>query len=66
MRLRTRKYLLLAFMVIVVGIYAQFAGGSSALTYYGGVATLLVLVGGIGLPWLEFAPDGAFRRQPRA
>ena len=66
MRLRTRKYVLLLVGVLVIGIYSRFTGGWSDLEYYAGAAGLGVLIGAVGLPWLEFAPDGAWRRRPQA
>jgi hypothetical protein len=27
---------------------------------------LIVLICGVGLPWMEYAPDGTFRRRPQA
>jgi hypothetical protein len=42
------------------------AGGWSDAELYGAAAALIVLVGAVGLPWLEYAPDGAFQRRPRS
>jgi hypothetical protein len=64
MTLRTRKYVVLAITVLVGVVYGQLAGDWSDFEYYGGAAGLLVLICGIGLPWLELAPDGAWRRRP--
>jgi hypothetical protein len=36
------------------------------LQYYGGAAVLLVLICAVALPWMEFAPDGAFRQRPQS
>jgi hypothetical protein len=65
MSLRTRKYVLTAILVLISAVYGHFAGGWNDLRYYGGAAALLVLTLSVGLPWLEFAPDGAFRRRPQ-
>jgi hypothetical protein len=33
---------------------------------YGGAAGVLMVVLVVGLPWLEYAPDGAFHKQPQS
>jgi hypothetical protein len=66
MTLRTRKYVVLAITVLVGVVYGQLAGSWNDVEYYGGAAGLLVLICVIGLPWLEFAPHGAWRRRPQA
>jgi hypothetical protein len=40
------------------------AGDRSRAELYGATAALIVIVGLIGLPWIEMAADGAFRRRP--
>ena len=52
--------------MLPAALYARIAGGWSELQYYGGAAGLLVVILLAGLPWLEFAPDGAFRKQPQS
>ena len=64
MTLRTRKYVGLAVTVVVAAIYGRLAGGLNDLQYFGGAAALLVVILAVALPWMEFAPDGAFRRHP--
>jgi hypothetical protein len=66
MSLRTRKYVLAVITLLLGALYAQLAGGWGDLQYYGGAACVLAFIALIGLPWLEFAPDGAFRRRPQA
>jgi hypothetical protein len=63
---RARHYVVTGATVVLAIVYARLAGAWSDAEYYGGAAGLIVLVGAFGLPWLEFAPDGAFRRRPRA
>jgi hypothetical protein len=66
MNLRTRWYVLLAVAVLATFVYSRFTREWSDAAYYGGAAGLLVVLGGIGMPWIEFAPDGAFRGRPQA
>ena len=66
MSLRWRKYVLLAITVFAAVVYAQLTSGWTDAAYYGGAAGVLVAILLVGLPWLEFAPDGALRRRPNA
>ena len=66
MSLRARKYVLAVIVVLAGAAYGQLAGGWNDAQHYGGAAALLVLLLLVGLPWLEFAPDGAFRKQPQS
>lgn len=60
--------------VWVVAAISLFAGAAlgrvsrwedwSDLTFYAGEAGLITVIGLVGLPWIEFARDGAFRRPP--
>jgi hypothetical protein len=63
---KTREYVMLVIALLVGGVYGWLSLGWSDLEFYGAGAALIVLVCGIGLPWMEFAPDGAFRRRPQA
>jgi hypothetical protein len=63
---RARSHVVLVVAALVGGVYGWLSLGWSDLEFYGGGAALIALVGGIGLPWMEFAPDGAFRRRPQA
>jgi hypothetical protein len=65
MRKRNRNYVMMAVTVLVAFLYTRIAGDWSDVAFYGGAAGVLVLLLLIGLPWLEFAPDGAFRKQPQ-
>jgi len=42
------------------------AGDWSRAELYGAAAGLIIVIGAIGLPWIEMAPDGAWRRSPPA
>jgi hypothetical protein len=66
MRRRTRWYVLLTFAVLMVFVYSRFTRDWSDAAYYGGAAGVMLLVGAVGFPWMEFAPDGAFRRRPQS
>lgn len=65
MRVRTRTYVIMVAAVVVAFLYTWLAGDWRQLAFYGGGAGLIALICVLGLPWIEFAPDGAFRRQPR-
>jgi hypothetical protein len=65
MKLRTRNYVMLLVAAIAGFVYARISRDWSGVAFYGGLAGVVVLVGAVGLPWLEFAPDGAFRRRPK-
>ena len=65
MTLRTRKYVVVAVTVVIAAVYSRIAGHWSDVEFYGGGAALLVLICSVGLPWMEYAPDGAFRRRPQ-
>ena len=64
--MKTRKYVMLVIALLAGVAYGRLSLGWSDLEFYGGGAALIVLICGIGLPWMEFAPDGAFRRRPQA
>jgi hypothetical protein len=68
-RLRTVKrrtrHVTLAVSALAGLIYARIARDWSFAAFLSGEAVVILVVGGIGLPWQEFAPDGAFRRRPQ-
>ena len=66
MRKKTREYVVLMVTVLVASAYALLAGGWSDVAFYGGGAGLIAVIVLVGLPWMELAPDGAFRRRPQA
>jgi hypothetical protein len=62
---RARHYLVLAVTVVLsaaLGLLARIGEWSDVKTY-AATAGLIVVIGLVGLPWREFAPDGAFRRR---
>jgi hypothetical protein len=61
---RTRWYVLLAMGVLATVVYSRFTRDWNDAAYYGGVAGIVVAGVLVGLPWMEFARDGAFRRRP--
>ena len=63
MRKRTREYVLLVIVLLVGAVYGWVSRDWSLLELYGGMAGILTVVACIGMPWMEFAPDGAFRRR---
>jgi len=61
---RARNYVVLAVTVVLgaaVGLLAR-SGDWSDFKTYAATAGLIVVIGAVGLPWLESAPDGAWRR----
>ena len=66
MRIKARKYVVLVITVLVSATYTLLAGGWSDAAFYGGGAGLIAVIVFVGLPWMELAPDGAFRRRPQA
>jgi hypothetical protein len=63
---RVRWYVLLAITVVATVVYSRLTDGWSDPAYYGGAAGVLAVIVLAGLPWLELAPDGAWRRRPQA
>jgi hypothetical protein len=62
---RARHYLVLAVTVALsaaLGLLSR-VGNWSDVEAYVATAGLIVVIGAVGLPWREFAPDGAFRRR---
>jgi hypothetical protein len=66
MTIRRRKYVVLVATILLSITLGLIARGWSDLEYYGAFAGLIALVGAIGLPWMELASDGAFRRPRRS
>ena len=63
---RTRKHVLFGIVLVVGLAYGRLSLSWSLLELYGGMAVILTTVAVVGLPWMELAPDGAFRRRPQA
>ena len=61
---RTRNYVVMAASALAGLVYARIAHDWDLGAFLAGEAVVILLVGSVGLPWLEFAPDGAFRRRP--
>jgi hypothetical protein len=66
MKKRTRFYVLLLVGAALGSVYGKISDGWNFVEFYAGLASIVTLAGLIGLTWIEFAPDGAFRRKPRA
>jgi hypothetical protein len=47
-------------------VYSRISRDWSFATFLAGEAAVVVVIGCLGLPWMEFAPDGAFRKQARS
>jgi hypothetical protein len=62
---RARHHVVLAVTVVLgaaLGLLSRI-GDWSDVEAYAATAGLIVVIVLVGLPWLEFAPDGAFRRR---
>ena len=66
MRMKAREYVMLGIASVLGGVYGWLSLGWSDLAFYGGGAGLIAMLVLVGLPWIEFAPDGAFRRRPQS
>jgi hypothetical protein len=62
---QARSYVVLMIAAVAGGLYGWLSLSWSAPAFFAGEAVLIVLIGAVGLPWLEFAPDGAFRRHAK-
>ena len=65
MKRRTRFHVMLGVSAIAGLVYGRISNDWSFAAVLGGEAVVILLVGSFGLPWMEFAPDGAFRRRPQ-
>ena len=66
MNKRTRNYVMLVVALVAGLVYGWISRGWSDVAFSGGLAGVVAVVGAVGLPWMEFAPDGAFRRGPQS
>ena len=64
MRARSRFHVLLLLSVVAAAVLTLVsnAGDWTRAELYGSAAVLIVVLGAVGLPWIEMAPDGAWRR----
>jgi hypothetical protein len=62
---RTRFHVLLVVTAVAATALTLLSNASdwSKAELYGAAAGLVVIIGAIGLPWIEMAPGGAFRRR---
>jgi heme/copper-type cytochrome/quinol oxidase subunit 3 len=63
--MRTREYVLLASTVLVGIVHGRLSREWTDAPFYGGMAGILAALAFVGMPWVEFARDGAFRRRPQ-
>ena len=63
---KAREYVLLLISLLAGVVYALLSSDWSDAAFYGGGAGLIAVIVLTGLPWMEFAPDGAFRRRPES
>jgi peptidoglycan/LPS O-acetylase OafA/YrhL len=66
MRMKTRERVVLLITVLAAVTYTLRAREWSDAAFYGGGAALIAVIVLAGLSWIEFAPDGAFRRRPQS
>jgi hypothetical protein len=62
---RARSHVLLATALPVGAAYGRLSLGWSLLELYGGMVVILLVFACVGMPWVECAPDGAFRRRQK-
>jgi hypothetical protein len=63
---KARWYVLLAIALPVGAIYGRLSLEWNLLEFYGGMAGILLVFAFVGMPWMESAPDGAFRRRSQS
>jgi hypothetical protein len=63
---RVRNYVVALVSAVLGFAYGKLSSDWSGVELFGGLATVVAVIVLVGLPWLEMAPDGAFRRKPRA
>jgi hypothetical protein len=64
---RRRHYVVTVLTVLLGYALTRVAAARdwSDVELYGAAAVLILLIGPVGMTWLESAPDGAFRRRPQ-
>jgi hypothetical protein len=61
---RARFYVVLAVIVPIALAYSRLSSDWGSVAFFAGLAGLITVIGLVGNSWIEFAPDGAFRRRP--
>jgi hypothetical protein len=62
---RARFLVTLVAAAILGSAYGKLSGDWATVPFVAGLFGVVSLVVLVGLPWMEFAPDGAFRRERR-
>jgi hypothetical protein len=62
---RARFYFVAMIAAVLGFAYGKLSGEWSGVPFVAGLAAVVLVVVTAGNFWLEFAPDGAFRRKPR-
>lgn len=60
---RTRFHVMLVVAAVAGLVYGRISRDWSLTAVLAGEAAVIVLIGSFGLPWMAYAPDGAFRKQ---
>jgi hypothetical protein len=63
---RAREYVLLAVTVVAAVVYGWLTRDWSVAPLLGGMVGIFTVLALVGMPWVECAPDGAFRRRPQS
>jgi CHASE2 domain-containing sensor protein len=63
---RAREYVVLVAVILVGIAYGWVSRDWSYLELMGGIGVIGVVVACVGMPWIESAPDGAWRRRPQS
>jgi hypothetical protein len=62
---KVRERVTLVIVLLVAVAYGWLSLEWSYLELFGGMAGILLVIAVVGMPWIESAPDGAFRRSAR-
>jgi uncharacterized membrane protein len=62
---RARFHVMLVIAAILGGVYGTLSDDSTGVAFFAGMAGVIAVIVILGNVFIEFAPDGSFRRRPR-